>query len=139
MPGAIALVIDDGSRDNTAIQARSAGATVITLPLNLGIGGAVQTGFKFALKNGYHMAIQIDGDGQHDPGESKRLFAKMNESGADIVIGSRWLGRGDYEAPTNRRVGRKFLQGIVNIKSRRKFTDTSSGFGTAEGLVSGFC
>ena len=64
MQGAIALVIDDGSRDNTAIQARSAGATVITLQLNLGIGGAVQTGFKFALKNGYHMAIQIDGDGQ---------------------------------------------------------------------------
>jgi len=128
MPGSRVAVVDDGSRDDTALRAREANALVLSLPVNLGIGGAVQTGFKFALANGYDYAIQIDGDGQHDPSEAHHLISELLADHADIVIGSRWLGRGDYVAPRNRRYGMKFLEFLVSWKAASHFTDTTSGF-----------
>jgi glycosyltransferase involved in cell wall biosynthesis len=128
MPGAMVAVVDDGSRDNTAERAQMAGAKVLSLSVNLGIGGAVQTGFKYALREGYSYALQIDGDGQHDPRETQHLFEHLIDNTADIVIGSRWLGRGDYVAPKSRRYGMKYLEGLVSWRAGARFTDTTSGF-----------
>ena len=128
MPGALVAVVDDGSRDRTAERARSAGATVLALPLNLGIGGAVQTGFKFALLQGCSYAFQIDGDGQHDPSETHHLYQPLIDNTADVVIGSRWLGRGNYVAPKSRRYGMKYLESLVSWRAGARFTDTTSGF-----------
>jgi len=128
MPGAAVVVVNDGSRDDTDVRARTAGAVVLSLALNLGIGGAVQTGYKYALAHGYDYAVQIDGDGQHDPSETYHLIEQLAAGGVDIVIGSRWLGRGNYVAPRNRRYGMKFLQSIVSWRAGAVFTDTTSGF-----------
>ena len=128
MPRATVAVVNDGSRDDTAQRAREAGATVLDLAINLGIGGAVQTGFKFALERGFTYVIQIDGDGQHDPSESRHLIETLVDGGADIAIGSRWLGRGDYVAARNRRYGMKILESIVSWRAESRFTDTTSGF-----------
>jgi glycosyltransferase involved in cell wall biosynthesis len=128
MPGSTVTVVNDGSSDDTALRAREADATVLSLPINLGIGGAVQTGFKYALENGFQFVIQIDGDGQHDPMQSHHLLKELLADNADIVIGSRWLGRGEYVAPRNRRYGMKFLETLVSWKAGSRFTDTTSGF-----------
>ena len=128
MPGAAVVVVNDGSTDDTALQAKQAGAVVITLPVNLGIGGAVQTGYRFALHNGFDVAMQIDGDGQHDPSEAVRLFGPLVAGRADMVIGSRWLGRGDYVAPPSRRFGMRILASLVCWRAGGVFTDTTSGF-----------
>lgn len=128
MPGATVAVIDDGSRDRTADRAKTAGATVLSLPINLGIGGAVQTGYKFALRHDFAFALQIDGDGQHDPSESYHLFGPLLNDSADVVIGSRWLGRGNYVAPRSRRFGMKFLESLVSRKAGARYSDTTSGF-----------
>jgi glycosyltransferase involved in cell wall biosynthesis len=128
MPGATVVVVDDGSTDDTGANARAAGAAVLSLATNLGIGGAVQTGYKFALRRGHSFAVQIDGDGQHDPSETYHLFEQLVDGDADLVVGSRWLGRGDYVAPRNRRFAMKFLQALVSWRARSRFTDTTSGF-----------
>ncbi|NNN08679.1 MAG: glycosyltransferase family 2 protein [Acidimicrobiaceae bacterium] len=128
MPGAIVVVVNDGSSDDTEVKARAVGAVVLSLSVNLGIGGAVQTGYKFALRRGYDFAVQIDGDGQHDPREVPHLFEQLIEEESDLVIGSRWLGRGEYVAPRNRRFAMKFLQALVSWRARGHFTDTTSGF-----------
>jgi glycosyltransferase involved in cell wall biosynthesis len=89
-------VVDDGSTDATADHARAAGAVVLQVPLNLGVGGALRCGFRWALANGYDAAVQLDGDGQHDPHEVAALLTCMRETGADMVIGSRFVaGAGD--------------------------------------------
>ena len=93
VPGAEVVVVNDASADDTAARARRAGAVVLTLPLNLGIGGAVQTGFRYAQEMGFDIAIQVDGDGQHTPAEIPRLLEEMEEEGADIVIGSRFSAK----------------------------------------------
>ncbi len=121
-------VVDDGSTDDTATRAASAGATVISLPVNLGIGGAVQTGFRYARRQGCHLAVQIDGDGQHDPGEVGRLIEPVLAGEAEMSVGSRWLGRGAYRAPTNRRFGMRVLAILVRWRTGQRFTDTTSGF-----------
>jgi len=128
MPGATVAVVNDGSRDDTERCAREAGGVVLSLSLNLGIGGAVQTGYKYALSQGFSYAVQIDGDGQHDPSETHHLFESLVAGQADIVIGSRWLGRGNYVAPRNRRYGMKFLEAVVSWRAHSRFTDTTSGF-----------
>ncbi len=128
MPGATVVVVNDGSTDDTEANARAAGANVVSLPLNLGIGGAVQTGYKFAVRRGLHFAVQVDGDGQHDPREAPHLFASLVRGEADMVVGSRWLGRGDYVAPRNRRFAMKFLEALVSWRAGSRFTDTTSGF-----------
>jgi len=128
MPGCEIVVINDGSTDDTYQRALTTNAQVVNLPNNLGIGGAVQTGFKFAETHGFNYAFQIDGDGQHDPGESVLLIERLIQTGADIVIGSRWLGRGEFNSTTSRRIGMKALEWLVSSKTKERFTDTTSGF-----------
>ena len=127
LPRAHVVVVDDGSADATATAAALAGAAVVRLPVNLGIGGAVQTGYRYALRHGFSMAMQVDGDGQHDPQEAVRLVEAV-AGGADLALGSRWLGRGDYVAPRGRRIGMHILSAMVRLRTGRTFTDTTSGF-----------
>ena len=128
LPGAAFVVIDDGSTDNTASEALNAGATVVTLPVNLGIGGAVQTGYRYALRHDFEYAMQVDGDGQHDAAEATRLLHPVFAGEADLATGSRWLGRGDYSATRGRRAGMHILSALVLWRTGTRFTDTTSGF-----------
>src|SRR5688500_3848706 len=128
-PGLDVVVIDDGSPDGTAAAARAAGAAVVSLPFNLGIGGAVQTGFKYALVHGYELAVRLDGDGQHDPTELPKLIAPVLAGEADIVVGSRFADEDTaYRAPLARRLGIGFFARIVSLLVRQRVTDTTSGF-----------
>lgn len=123
------LVIDDGSADDTARAAESAGARVLIHPINLGIGGAVQSGYQFALANGYEMAVQIDGDGQHPPSELAKLVARMESTPAvDMVTGSRFMGEGDYDQSFMRRFGGICFSLLLSAITRQKVTDPTSGF-----------
>ena len=123
------VVIDDGSTDQTAAAAAAAGAFVVRLPFNLGIGAAVQTGFKFALEHGYELAVRLDGDGQHDPAELPKLLAVLDRDGADVVVGSRFVdGRGDQHGSRTRRIGIVFFAWLVSALTRQRVTDTTSGF-----------
>ncbi len=123
------VVVDDGSVDGTAAAAASAGAAVVRLPFNLGIGGAVQTGFKYALEHGYGIAVRLDGDGQHDPTELPKLLEPLARDEADVVIGSRFAG-GDreYRPPFARRAGIRWFAKLVSLLTRQRLTDTTSGF-----------
>jgi glycosyltransferase involved in cell wall biosynthesis len=128
LPQARVVVVNDGSKDETAVRALRAGATVITLPVNLGIGGAVQAGYLYALRHGFDIAIQVDGDDQHDPAEIERLLDPIRTGRAEMTVGSRWLGRGDYVAPQGRRVAMRLLAALVRWRTGGTFTDTTSGF-----------
>jgi glycosyltransferase involved in cell wall biosynthesis len=128
-PGLDVVVIDDGSPDGTSAAARAAGAAVVRLPFNLGIGGAVQTGFKYALAHGYELAVRLDGDGQHDPTELPKLIEPLVAGEADIVVGSRFAGGPDaYRPPFARRIGIGLFAGVVSLLVRQRVTDTTSGF-----------
>ncbi|SHJ79574.1 Glycosyl transferase family 2 [Desulfatibacillum alkenivorans DSM 16219] len=127
-PFAQPLVVDDGSKDGTADSARRAGARVIRLPFNLGYGAALQTGFKFALANGYDYAVQIDGDGQHDPQSLPILLKPVQKGEADVVLGSRFLGEGAYSMPALRYAGVMVFRVLVSLLIRKKITDPTSGF-----------
>jgi glycosyltransferase involved in cell wall biosynthesis len=123
------LVIDDGSEDGTAASAAAAGAAVVRLPFNLGIGGAVQTGFMYALAGDYDLAVRLDGDGQHDPAELPKLIEPVQRGDADIVVGSRFAAsRDSYRPPLARRAGIRFFAGLVSLLVRQRVTDTTSGF-----------
>jgi len=129
-PGLAILVVDDGSHDRTAQAARAAGARVLCLPFNLGIGGAVQTGFRYAYENGFELAVRVDGDGQHDPSQLGAVIDPVLRGETDIAVGSRYLGpRGDgYRSSTTRRVGIRLLARIVSLLTRQRITDPTSGF-----------
>jgi glycosyltransferase involved in cell wall biosynthesis len=122
------LVVDDGSADATAECAREAGARVLRLPLNLGIGGAVQAGYMYALERGFDIAVQVDGDGQHDARELGRLLEPVLAGRADLAIGTRFSGPRAYRAPLARRVGIGMFAAIVSLRVRQRMTDTTSGF-----------
>jgi glycosyltransferase involved in cell wall biosynthesis len=124
------VVIDDGSSDGTASAAAAHGAAVVALPFNLGIGGAVQTGFKYALERGYARAVRLDGDGQHDPAELPKLLAVLDRDEADVVTGSRFAGEvvGGHRPPSHRRAGIVFFAKLVSLLTRQHVTDTTSGF-----------
>ena len=122
------LVVDDGSTDRTAARARDAGARVVSLPFNLGIGGAVQTGFKLAQEEGFELAVRLDGDGQHIASELPKLLAPILDGSADIVVGSRFAGATDYRPPFARRLGIRLFASVVSLLTRQKVTDTTSGF-----------
>ncbi|SHH30285.1 glycosyltransferase family 2 protein [Desulfosporosinus lacus] len=122
------LVIDDGSTDQTAEVARAHGAKVISLPVNLGIGGAVQTGFLYALRNDYDVALQVDGDGQHRGEEIKKLVDPVLLGEADVTIGSRFLEKTSYKSAWPRRLGIYLLSKTLQSVVRKNFTDPTSGF-----------
>jgi glycosyltransferase involved in cell wall biosynthesis len=124
------LVIDDGSTDPTSAEAMAEGATVIRHPYNLGIGGAVQSGYKFALRGDYDVAVQIDGDGQHKPEYLPQLLKKLHTSGdeADMVCGSRFRGKPGYKVPIGRRLGNLVFSLVLTLITRRRITDPTSGF-----------
>ncbi len=123
------LVVDDGSTDATARIAEAAGAKVLKLPFNLGIGGAVQAGFLYAQEHGYQRMAQVDGDGQHDPIELQKLIDAMEETGADVICGSRFLSADlKYPAPISRRTGIHIFAFLLSLFVRQRITDPTSGF-----------
>ena len=123
------IVVSDGSTDNTAAIARSFGVIVAELPFNLGIGGALQTGFRYAVRHGYSRAVQFDADGQHDPKEISTLFAAL-DAGADMVVGTRFGEGGtvEYQVGPVRRAAMLVLRFMMNTMTQSDFSDTSSGF-----------
>ena len=122
------LIVDDGSKDKTSINAKKTNAHVIDLPFNLGIGGAVQTGYKYALYNDYDIAIQFDGDGQHDASYIPNLVEEI-EKGNDIVIGSRFVKElSEFKSTFIRRLGIKWLSLLIKICTRKRIYDPTSGF-----------
>jgi glycosyltransferase involved in cell wall biosynthesis len=127
VPHADVLVVDDGSNDRTARKARKGGAMVISLPYNMGIGSAVQSGFLFAKQKGYHFVVQVDGDGQHPAREISRLLAAL-EDGFDMAIGSRFVQSTNYRSPFLRAVGIKIFSFLVSLIVGTKVHDTTSGF-----------
>ena len=123
------VVIDDGSTDETAHAARRAGARVVCHPFNLGIGGAVQSGFRYAMENGYTHLVQVDGDGQHDPAEIPKLLEIMKEDRTiDMVAGSRFLEDTRYPAPFGRRTGIRIFSFILSWLIHQPVSDPTSGF-----------
>jgi glycosyltransferase involved in cell wall biosynthesis len=128
-PGFDIVVIDDGSTDATCREGLRGGARVLRHPFNLGIGGAVQSGFKFALENGYDYLVQVDADGQHDPSEIPRLVEGMAERPeVDVICGSRFLADLEYVGPVSRRAGIHLFAFILSRIVRQKVTDPTSGF-----------
>jgi len=123
------VVVDDGSVDLTADAAAARGAKVLRLPFNLGIGGAVQTGFRFAFERGYDVAVRVDGDGQHEPAQLGRILEPVLRNEVDIAVGSRFAGGTDgYRSSRSRRVGIRILAWVVSRIVGQPVTDTTSGF-----------
>jgi glycosyltransferase involved in cell wall biosynthesis len=121
------LVVDDGSSDKTSEVALQYGRC-ISLPINLGIGGAVQTGLKYAFRHGYQGCIQLDGDGQHPPGEMRKLIAAWQETGANVVIGSRYLEGDGFQSSWARRTGSRLIALCLRaLFSGLRVTDPTSG------------
>ncbi|MGZ4383010.1 MAG: glycosyltransferase family 2 protein [Gaiellaceae bacterium] len=127
-PGFDIVVVDDGSTDRTAARAAERGAFVLRLPFNLGIGGAVQTGYRFAFERGYDLAVQIDGDGQHDPSQLPAIVAPVLDDEADFVVGSRFSASGGFRSSFLRRLGIRIFAVTVSAIARQRLTDTTSGF-----------
>jgi glycosyltransferase involved in cell wall biosynthesis len=127
-PGFDIVVVDDGSVDRTAGVAADRGAFVLRLPFNLGIGGAMQTGYRFAFERGYDIAVQIDGDGQHDPQQLPAILAPVLAGEADLCVGSRFTGNSEFRSSFTRRLGIKIFAAVVSAVVRQKVTDTTSGF-----------
>ena len=122
------LVIDDGSPDRTASEARKAGAFVLTLTYNLGIGGAVQAGLKFALEMGYQYVVRLDGDGQHQVEEAIKLLHRVQSGEADVAVGSRFFpGQHTYRPPLSRAIGIRWFATLISLITRRPAYDTTSG------------
>lgn len=128
------LIINDYSTDNTGKIAKELGVNVINLPCNLGIGGAVQTGYKYAYENEYDYAIQVDGDGQHDPIYLELLHKKIKE-GYNFVIGSRFIEKKGFQSTFTRRVGIQFFYHLIKFLGKEKITDATSGFRIADKSV----
>jgi glycosyltransferase involved in cell wall biosynthesis len=122
------VVVSDGSVDGTAAAAAAAGAHVVSLPFNLGIGGAVQTGFQYARENGYDLVVRCDGDGQHIPSELPKVIAPVLAGEADIAVGSRFGDADGYRSSASRRIGIRLLALVVSAIARQRVTDTTSGF-----------
>ncbi|MGH3134062.1 MAG: glycosyltransferase family 2 protein, partial [Gaiellaceae bacterium] len=125
----VVVVVDDASIDGTASVAEAHGATVLRLPFNVGIGGAVQTGFRYALEEGFETAVRLDGDGQHDASELGKLIEPLRLGAADLVIGSRFVDPGgSYRPPFARRLGIRVFARLVSVLGGQRVTDTTSGF-----------
>jgi glycosyltransferase involved in cell wall biosynthesis len=146
LPGADVLVVDDGSTDETAARAAEAGATVASLPFNQGLGAALQTGYLYALREGYDLCAHLDADGQHPPAEVARLLEEVRADRADLVIGSRYHADGaerggsaaageDYQPTISRRIGTSVFRFFLTLATRQRFTDTTSGMRAANRRV----
>lgn len=129
--GADVVVVDDGSTDDTADLARAAGATVVSHPYNLGVGGAIRTALKFAKSRHYDVVVQLDGDGQHGAQEAKRLIDELRAGGVDLVVGSRFSE--GYVVSRGRRLAMRTLSRLVSRRVGTKVTDTTSGFRAMNG------
>lgn len=125
-PGITCLVVNDGSSDRTRDISLSTGALVADLPYNLGVGGAMRVGFNFALENGFENVVQVDADGQHNPQDVPRLVSELSE--ADLVLGARFAGSGDYEAKGPRKWAMIVLAKLLSKTAHSTLTDTTSGF-----------
>ena len=128
IPDADFLVVSDGSTDSTARVARRGSTMVLDLPVNLGVGGAMRAGFRFAAREGYDIAVQVDADGQHDPADVRRLVGALESEQADVVIGARFAGRGSYEVRGPRRWTMAVLSFALSRIAGTRLTDTTSGF-----------
>ncbi len=146
LPDADLLVVDDGSTDETAARAAEAGATVASLPFNQGLGAALQTGYLYALREGYDFCAHLDADGQHPPAEVARLLEEVRTDRADLVIGSRYHadaangdddgeGGEDYRPTISRRIGTSVFRFFLTLATRQRFTDTTSGMRAANRRV----
>jgi glycosyltransferase involved in cell wall biosynthesis len=131
LPQSAILVVNDGSTDRTSEKTEAFGVTVLNLPFNLGIGGAMQAGFRYAYQKGYDIAIQVDADGQHDPKEIPKLLRALAEGKADMVIGSRFLGGSEFKSSMMRRIGISIFSHVISIIVGQKITDPTSGFRAA--------
>lgn len=127
-PGKDILLINDGSSDKTSKVARDLGINVIDLPFNLGIGGAMKTGFLYARETGYDVAIQFDGDGQHLADQIPGLLESFRSNGLDLVVGSRFLSGKSYSSSILRASGVRILSSVVSLATQKKITDPTSGF-----------
>src|SRR3954467_4524093 len=125
-PGFDVLVVDDGSGDRTALNAAAAGAIVCRLPFNLGVGGAMRAGYRYALRHGYDVVVQVDADGQHDARYIPKLVAALED--ADVVVGARFAGEGAYEARGPRRWAMRVLGAVLSRLAHRRLSDVTSGF-----------
>ena len=142
LPAADVLVVDDGSVDSTRARAAEAGALVASLPFNQGLGAALQTGYLYALQEGYDCCAHLDADGQHPPHEVARLLEEVAAGRADLVIGSRYRERGapeeegdDYRPTISRRIGTSVFRFFLTLATRQRFTDTTSGMRAANRRV----
>ena len=133
------LVVDDGSYDGTSRVARASGVEVVRHPVNLGVGGALQTGFRWAYEHGYDIGVQLDADGQHDPSYLSALLAPVIEGRCNVSIGSRYLAHTGYRAPIHRRLGMLLFSGIVRMALGQRITDTTSGFRAYDRSVMEVC
>jgi glycosyltransferase involved in cell wall biosynthesis len=127
-PGVAVVVIDDGSRDATADAARRAGVPVVSHPINLGVGAALQTGFRYAVERGFPIVVQLDADGQHDPAYLEAVVAPVRDGVCDVCIGSRYVTATSYRAPLGRRLGMKLFEAVVTVALGQRIADTTSGF-----------
>lgn len=132
------IVVDDGSTDSTADAALKCNADVLRLPYNLGIGGAMQAGYKYAERHGHEIAVQFDGDGQHRADQLEALISPVMKGEADLAIGSRFLGEKTYRAQFARLLGIKILSRVISLFVGRRITDPTSGFRAANRKVMAF-
>jgi glycosyltransferase involved in cell wall biosynthesis len=128
LPGVPICVINDCSKDRTAQKLRGAGCAHLNLPCNLGVGGAMQAGFRYAVEHGFDYALRLDGDGQHPPGECEALIERMARGDVDMVVGSRFLADGGYTSTRVRQIGIAGLAAFLSYACRQKITDPTSGF-----------
>ncbi|HFX3995450.1 TPA: glycosyltransferase family 2 protein, partial [Streptococcus pyogenes] len=121
------IIIDDCSTDNTLAICQKQGFNVISLPINLGIGGAVQTGYRYAQRCGYDVAVQVDGDGQHNPCYLEKMVEVLVQSSVNMVIGSRFITKEGFQSSFARRIGIKYFTWLIALLTEKKITDATSG------------
>lgn len=126
-PGFDYVIINDCSTDETLAMCRRHGFSYLNLPVNLGIGGAVQTGYRYAYFHGYDIAVQFDGDGQHDAKYLEHMAQVLQDTGSDMVIGSRFIEREGFQSSTLRRIGIHYFSVLIKVLTGKKITDPTSG------------